>query len=93
LEIKVTSDEAFVNGENLKLPQKEFSLLSHFEQNENKTMSSEHLYEKVWGQPMGEDNQALRSAVSRLRGKLKGSGYTIESERGGYYRFEKGDPK
>ncbi|MCL2420233.1 MAG: response regulator transcription factor [Defluviitaleaceae bacterium] len=90
LQIKVTSDEALVNDVNLGLSQKEFSLLCYFEQNENKAMSGQHLYEKIWGQQMGKDNQALRSAVSRLRGKLKGSGYTIVSERGGSYRFEKG---
>jgi len=91
LEIRVTSDEAFVNNVNLKLPQKEFSLLCYFEQNENKTMTGEHLYEKIWGQQMGKDTGALRQAISRLRSKLKGSGYSINSKRNEGYRFEKGE--
>jgi len=88
LEIKVTSDQAFVSGINLNLSKKEFSLLFYFEQNEDKTMSGKHLYEKIWGQQMGEDTGALRRAISRLRSKLKGSGYSIASERNEGYRFE-----
>jgi len=91
LEIRITSDEALVNDINLGLSQKEFSLLCYFEQNENKTMSSEHLYEKIWGQQMNKDTGALRQAISRLRSKLKGSGYSIGSERNEGYRFEKGE--
>jgi len=88
LKLRITSDEAFVNGENLNLSQKEFSLLFIFVQCENQTLSVAHLYEKVWGQPMGDDNRSLKTILSRLRGKLEGSGYTIISERGEGYCFE-----
>ena len=90
LVIKVTSDEALVNGINLVLSKKEFSLLCYFEQNEEKTMSLEQIYEKVWGQQMGEDKGALQRMISRLRSKLADSGYTISTERNEGYRFEKG---
>ena len=93
LEIRVISDEALVNGENLNLSQKEFSLLCYFEQNENKTMSGTHLYEMIWGQRMGKDTGALKQAIYRLRLKLKGSGYSISFEQNEGYRFEKGEAR
>jgi DNA-binding response OmpR family regulator len=89
--IKTISSEAFVNGTNLNLSQKEFSLLHFFVQNEDKILSGEYLYEKIWGQQMGEDTGALRRGISRLRSKLKGSGYSIFSERGEGYRFEQAE--
>jgi DNA-binding response OmpR family regulator len=61
-------------------------------QNENRVLETDYIYEKVWGQPMAGDSQALGKAVPRLRTKLKGSGYTITSEYGNGYRFERGEP-
>jgi DNA-binding response OmpR family regulator len=71
------------------LPQKEFALLLLFAQNENRILAAEYIYEKIWGRPMNDDAGAVRYHVSRLRKKLPESGYTIASEYGGGYRFEK----
>ena len=90
--IKVSSDEAFVNGENLLLTKKEFSLLCMLVQDENRTFSGEYLYEKVWGTPLIGDTQALSSSIKRLRKKLTNSGYSISTEYGSGYRFEKVEP-
>jgi DNA-binding response OmpR family regulator len=60
-----------------------------FLQNEGTIMSDEYLYEKVWKQTMGRDSQALNIAVSRLRKKLSGSGYSIAAEYGEGYQFER----
>lgn len=87
--IKVPSNEVFINGEKLRLSQIEFCLLLKFVQNEELMMSSDYLYEQVWGQQMVGDNVALKNAVYKLRGKLVNSGYTIVSERGGGYCFER----
>jgi DNA-binding response OmpR family regulator len=80
---------AYVNGENILLKPREFTLLLHFAQNEDKYMSAEALYEKAWGQPMAGDGGALKTTVSRLRKKIDGSGYTIDANRGVGYRFER----
>jgi DNA-binding response OmpR family regulator len=40
---------------------------------------------------MAGDSQAISKSVSRLRQKLKGSGYTISAEYGNGYRFERGE--
>ncbi|MDR1706242.1 MAG: response regulator transcription factor [Clostridiales bacterium] len=90
LQLKLMSREALIAGEPLGLSPKEYDLLQFFVQNRDRSMSAAYVYEAVWGQPMTGDAQALRSAVSRLRKKLQGSGYTITSEYGGGYRFERG---
>ncbi len=89
LTLKLMSYEAFVNGVSLSLTQKEFSLLMIFVQNEEQTMNTEYLYERIWGQPMGADDNAIKVTISKLRGKLKDSGFTITGKRGDGYRFEK----
>ena len=89
LTLRISSNQAFVNGVDIALGQNiEFSLLYIFVQEENRILSAEYLYEKVWGQPMTGNDKALRTAVYEVRKKLEGSGYTIISERGKGYRFE-----
>ena len=92
LTLKLTPRDAYLNDKNLTLTPKDFTLLLYFAQNENKILSAEQIYESVWGQPLTGDTQALIKAVSRLRQKLKGSGYTISVEYGTGYCFERGEP-
>jgi len=86
LKLDPASGKAFIGGLDVTLSQKEYSLLQQFVQHPDKILSAEYLYEKVWGQEMFEDDNSLKVAVSKLRSKLAGSGYTITSSRGeGYY--------
>jgi len=55
---------------------------------ENMILSPEFLYQEAWGQPMFENDNVLRIAMSELRKKLDGSGDVITTERGKGYRFE-----
>jgi len=64
-------------------------LLLLFAQSENKIVSAEYLYEKIWGREMHDDVRALQKRVSNLREKIKGSGYAISTVRNTGYRFEK----
>ena len=89
LSLSVPSGQAFFNGEDMLLTQKEFALLLLFAQHENRVLEAEYLYEKIWGHPMNDDAGAVRYHISRLRKKLTDSGYTIASEYGGGYQFEK----
>ena len=91
LSLLISSNEAFINGVNTGIGRDiEFSLLCYFAQNEDVVLSHEQIYQKVWGKPMLDDAQALKSAVKRLRPKIKGSGYTISNEYGTGFKFEKG---
>jgi DNA-binding response OmpR family regulator len=87
LTLNVMEYQAYLNGEDMQLTQKDFALLLLFAQNQNKVMRGEYLYEKVWKSPFNASAQALKSAVSRLRKKLEGSGYTISSLRNEGYLF------
>ena len=89
LTLDMLSGQAFLADEDLLLAKKEFAMLLLFVQNESKIMSGEYLYEKVWKQPMNMDDSAIKSAVYRLRKKIAGFGYTIITEYGEGYRFEK----
>jgi DNA-binding response OmpR family regulator len=90
LQLDVLAGQAFLGGGDLLLAQKEFALLLLFSQNEGKTMSAEYIYEKVWKQPLADDDGALKNTVYKLRKKLNGSGYVIKNERGGGYGFARG---
>jgi len=91
LVLKPASMAALKNGEDLLLTQKDFALLLLFIQHEDKILRAEYLYEQVWGQRMNQDSSAVKKAVSRLRGKLAGSGFSIQAEYGEGYCFERGE--
>ena len=88
--IEVLHSKASINGVDLLLGEKkEFALFVFFARHENQVITSEHLYEKVWGMPLIKDTTAIRNAIRRLRDKLDGSGYIIESSYGNGYFFTK----
>jgi DNA-binding response OmpR family regulator len=89
LKLDVLAGLAFINGGDLLLAQKEFSLLLLFVQNEDKTMSAEYLYEKVWKMTLNDNTNALKNTISRLRNKIFDSGYTILAVRGEGYAFKR----
>ena len=88
LHFDVTADVVTLNGADLLLTQKEFSLLLYLVQNPERYLSAEHLMEKVWKAPATGNNQTVRKAVSRLREKIKGSGWTIVWYKGEGYALE-----
>jgi len=77
---------ALLDGEDMLLSQKEYSILQLLVQNPEKILSPEFIYEKVWGQEMIEGDNALKVAIAKLRKKLTDSAYTVTASRGeGYY--------
>jgi DNA-binding response OmpR family regulator len=93
LKLEAISDTAYLNGADMLLSQKEFSLLLLFTQHQGKIISPEYIYTKVWGQPMSGDSNALMVTVSNLRSSLDGSGFAITGKRGKGYIFDKIDQK
>jgi len=86
--VDILSRQAFLGGENMFLTQKEVSLLQLFVQNPGKIIEADYLYEKVWGQPLAGNDNAMKVMMSKLRAKLQGSGYTITASRGEGYCYE-----
>jgi len=69
---------------------KEFEVLFYLAKREDKIISAEQIYEQVWGQSALGDDTAVRNIVSKIRKKLEASGYTITTEHGKGYVFERG---
>lgn len=76
----------FVNGRDIQLTQKEFTVLLLLAQNAEQRVPSGELAREVWGDGADQENSALWTLVSRLRKKLKSdeSRLEIASLRGGY---------
>ena len=87
LTLRITPMTAMLDGVDMRLSQKEFSLLLLFVENEGRAMSADYLYERVWGQPMAGDANAIKVTLSKLRTKIDGSGFSIHSRRGVGYWF------
>lgn len=77
-------------GRYLGLSEKEFQLLATLAQPPGKAWSFESLYENVWAAPFYGDAVALKSAVKRLRTKLRANAIRelIETIPGYGYRLD-----
>jgi DNA-binding response OmpR family regulator len=71
LKIDASTLTAYLDGGNLSLTPKEFSILMIFIENEGKTLSNEFLYEAVWKRPMIGDSTVLQKHISNLKSKLE----------------------
>jgi len=78
-------------GSEIKLTPIEFSVLWYLCENRGRVISSEELFERVWGEEFLDNNNTVMAHIGRLREKLKepsrkpkfiktvwGVGYTIE---------------
>jgi DNA-binding response OmpR family regulator len=89
LKIDTNTLTAFLDGEDLSLTPKEFSILMTFIENEGKTLSSEFIYTEVWKRPMSGDSMALQKHISNLKSKLERSDFmAITNLRSVGYVFE-----
>ena len=69
---------------------KEFDVLLYLAKHEGKLVSVSQIYQQVWGQDMLEGDTAVRNIISQIRRKLEISDYTITTEHGKGYMFERG---
>lgn len=91
LEINKDNHKCILYGKQLQLTPIEFSILWYLCEHKGKVISSEELFEKVWGEAYLDNNNTVMTHVARLREKMKepsrkpkfiktvwGVGYTIE---------------
>ena len=91
LQISESSHKCILFGEELQLTPLEFSILWYLCKNRSKVVSSEELFEAVWGEKYMDSNNNVMSHIARLREKMHepsrrprfiktvwGVGYTIE---------------
>ena len=91
LQISRESHRCTLFGEELSLTPREFDILWYLCQHRGKVVSSEELFEAVWGERYLDNNNTVMSHIARLREKMHengrkpkfiktvwGVGYTIE---------------
>lgn len=88
LSLNTFTRRAMIGGEDILLTPKEFAILLYLVQNAGEKVPAEQLYEVAWGQPMMEDANAVRVAISRLRDKIESCGLRIETVWGRGYRLK-----
>jgi DNA-binding response OmpR family regulator len=71
LTIFVNSWKILRNGEEIKLPNREFELLKFLAENPNMVFSREHLFEKIWGFDYLGDNATVTVHINRIREKIE----------------------
>ena len=85
------SRKCFLYGEELSLTPIEFDILWYLVSNKGRVVSSEELFEAVWGEKYLDNNNTVMAHIARLREKLRephrrprfiktvwGVGYTVE---------------
>lgn len=91
LQISRQTHKCLLYGEELSLTPLEFSILWYLCRRQGRVVSSEELFEAVWGEKYMDSNNTVMSHIARLREKLRepsrkpkfiktvwGVGYTIE---------------
>lgn len=72
--LDIVALRAFLDGEDMLLSAREFSVLLFLLKHEGKTLSAEEIYQGAWDQPMAGNASALWKCTSRLKNKLAASG-------------------
>lgn len=89
LVIDLKSYTTLYNGEDIKMPPKEFELLHYLASNKNKVFTREQLLCEVWGYDYPGDSRTVDVHIKRLREKIKGGpNWQIETVWGVGYKFE-----
>lgn len=89
LSIDSSSYKVIYNGEEIKMPPKEFELLYYLANNKNKVFTREQLLCEVWGYDYPGDSRTVDVHIKRLREKLSsGEQWEIQTVWGVGYKFE-----
>ena len=89
--ISKNSHKCILYGKEIQLTPTEFSILWYLSENQEKVVSTEELFEAVWGEKYLDNNNTVMAHIGRLREKMQeraknpkfiktvwGVGYTIE---------------
>jgi two-component system OmpR family response regulator len=79
--LRVEHDNYFVSlaGRALKLPRKEFLLMSRLARNPDRVVAAEELWRHAWGVRAPLNAESLHVHIYRLRRRLQPSGLRIET--------------
>lgn len=74
LSISRDTHRCTLNGKELTLTPREFSVLWYLCENRGKVISSEEIFEKVWGEAFLNSNNTVMAHIGRIREKMNDSG-------------------
>lgn len=63
--------QVLVHGKEIELTAKEYQILELMMENQDKVFTKANLYESIWKEEYLEDDTAVKTHISRLRGKMK----------------------
>lgn len=87
--IDASSYIVIYEGNEIKMPPKEFELLYYLASNKNKVFTREQLLCEVWGYDYPGDSRTVDVHIKRLRSKIKGGeNWSLETVWGVGYKFE-----
>ena len=81
LTLDIMTATATINDVDIFLASKEFALLLILVQGDGEYIENESLYYQVWKRHSNNDYGALKTAIYRLRKKIEGSGFKLNSKR------------
>ncbi|MBE6050087.1 MAG: response regulator transcription factor [Clostridium sp.] len=88
IKIDIDSYKLIYKNKELKIPPKEFELLYYLASNKNKVFTREHLLCEVWGYDYPGDSRTVDVHIKRLREKVRGDSWSLETVWGVGYKFE-----
>ena len=94
VKMDLSKHTVYIDGKEVILTKKEFSILEYFMLNPNKTISQEELIEHIWDSTVNSFSGAIRVHITALRKKIREIiGYDlIHTKIGvGYYLSSKGE--
>lgn len=74
LSINQKTHRCTLNGKELSLTPREFSILWYLCQNRGQVLSSEDIFEKIWGEEFLNNNNTVMAHIGRIREKMNDSG-------------------
>ena len=91
LEISTSSHRVLVNGEEIQMTSKEFSILLLLAENPNIVFTKEQIFEKIWGGEVYSDTATVPVHIQKIRKKIEkdpSNPEYIETLWGTGYRFK-----
>ena len=71
LEIDFNKHKVFVDGEDARLTQSEYRILSMLARHAGKVLTYDHILKELWGPSAGSNNQILRVNMANIRRKIE----------------------
>ena len=88
VEVNRQTRKAFICGEEVSVPPKEWEMLSFFLENPNRTFTREQLLIRFWGYDFEGNERVVDNHIKKLRKVLAGSSCSIRTVRQSGYRME-----